>query len=210
MYGVLMRHLALTIVCLGIVSCSSSSSKNIGPDGTLPDGGKIDPNAPEQTSKPNPSDPSKIGASGSRLKARFYAGEDGSQQFVGWYDSQLQKNCTFTPTGDGKLRCVVEGLAGRSGYFADTGCSQPTVVVSKGCTPPSLANASATSAGSCGTTFSLRIANVGAKHVGPVYAGTPASCIAAGAAFTTDILDYYDIGADVPLTTYVLGSENHE
>jgi hypothetical protein len=67
--------------------------------------------------------------SGSRLKAKYYAGADGSKQFLGWHDATLDLDCTFQPTADGWVRCIPTwtGFGGNvTPYtaFSDSGCSQ--------------------------------------------------------------------------------------
>jgi len=44
--------------------------------------------------------------SGSRIKAQWLAGDDGSKFFSGMYDSKRKESCSFLPTTDGKRRCV--------------------------------------------------------------------------------------------------------
>src|SRR5262245_6603817 len=44
--------------------------------------------------------------SGSRIKARYYAGEDGSRAAAGLWDSQLQVTCFYVTANDGTLRCL--------------------------------------------------------------------------------------------------------
>lgn len=60
--------------------------------------------------------------SGTRLKARYYSGADGSRQFLNWFDSELGTQCSFADLGDGVLRCVppVTGVV----HYADSACTQ--------------------------------------------------------------------------------------
>lgn len=44
--------------------------------------------------------------SGKRLRARYYVGEDGSRQFVGWHDKERNEDCSFSVAEDGKTRCL--------------------------------------------------------------------------------------------------------
>ena len=43
---------------------------------------------------------------GSRLKRRGFEGADGSYQFVGWYDTALEQDCTFKTTEGGGFHCI--------------------------------------------------------------------------------------------------------
>jgi len=44
--------------------------------------------------------------SGSRLKAHYFVGADGSRQFRAWYDSQLDMLCDWARATDNKTRCL--------------------------------------------------------------------------------------------------------
>jgi hypothetical protein len=67
--------------------------------------------------------------SGSRLKANYYAGSDGSKQWIGWHDSQRNEDCGFTKAADGATRCMPAGVA-IVAYYADAACTQPLAYVS--------------------------------------------------------------------------------
>jgi hypothetical protein len=73
--------------------------------------------------------------SGSRLKAKYYAGSDGSKEFVGWYDSMLSLDCIFLQASDNTTRCLpayysLGGAAGaastlvEASSYADAACTQ--------------------------------------------------------------------------------------
>jgi hypothetical protein len=70
--------------------------------------------------------------SGTRLKASYWAGTDGSKQFTGWHDSQRNEDCSFTTAADGSTRCT-PNAAFSSTYFADANCTQPVYVVGSTC-----------------------------------------------------------------------------
>src|SRR5688572_6213959 len=60
--------------------------------------------------------------SGTRLKARYYVGEDGSRQLIpGWFDTQRNEVCYFGIASDGNLRCTPGGGPNFLGYFSDAG-----------------------------------------------------------------------------------------
>ncbi len=61
--------------------------------------------------------------SGSRLKVRTLIGEDGSRQPAGWYDTQLETECSWRTASDGQTRCLP--IAIPTIYFADAACMQP-------------------------------------------------------------------------------------
>lgn len=66
--------------------------------------------------------------SGSRLKARFRAGTDGSREFLGWYDSSLESNCTFFPH-NGKDWCFDQPVTALepSWSYSDPACTKPVL-----------------------------------------------------------------------------------
>jgi hypothetical protein len=76
--------------------------------------------------------------SGSRLKAQYYAGTDGSKTFASMYDSQLKVPCAFVTASDGSSRCFPTGLGAAAGtaYYSDSHCSQPILNVPSVCTAP--------------------------------------------------------------------------
>lgn len=77
--------------------------------------------------------------SGSRLKAKWYKGVDGSKQWIGWYDSQRQEECSIARAADGKDRCLPITVfiqptiynSAPTGYYGDATCA--TMLVTIGC-----------------------------------------------------------------------------
>jgi hypothetical protein len=66
--------------------------------------------------------------SGTRLKLRFHEGEDGSRQFIDFFDTKYQTNCTVgesQKTIEGKTRCLP--LRVGTMYFSDAQCKSPVV-----------------------------------------------------------------------------------
>lgn len=100
-----MRVVRLSLALLSLAACSQEP---IGPDPT--------------TSKLTPE---KGYASGSRLKARKLTGADGSEQYIGWYDSERGENCSFRVAADGVTRCLPE--AREANYWLDSSCTMTPV-----------------------------------------------------------------------------------
>jgi hypothetical protein len=79
-----------------------------------------------------------INAGGSRLKANYYEGSDGSQQFLStFHDAQRGEDCAFATASDGTIRClpVTNAPPGASPpvysvYYGDAACTMPIVAVS--------------------------------------------------------------------------------
>jgi hypothetical protein len=140
--------------------------------------------------------------SGSRLKAKYYVGTDGSRQFSGWHDSMLNADCNFYPASDGSTRCMPGTPA--SSVFSDAGCAQRAMGVTKGCVPEAYALVVNTvNAGStCGAYF-YRVFPVGGLYSGTLYTGTPTTCTAGGTASAQPTIDYYSLGSEVALSTFV-------
>lgn len=75
--------------------------------------------------------------SGSRLKAKFRMGDDGSKAYLPyvWFDSQRNEDCSFVTAADGKERCLpIQGYNASISYL-DAACTQPVAVGSPGCAP---------------------------------------------------------------------------
>jgi len=80
-----------------------------------------------------------VNAGGTRLKANYYAGTDGSQQFLGtFHDTQRSEDCSFTTASDGTIRCLPTQGSSPSPvmtstytvYYSDAACTTPIVAVS--------------------------------------------------------------------------------
>ncbi len=63
--------------------------------------------------------------SGTRVKAQYFVGDDGSKVFRGMYDSARKEGCTYVGTADGKTRCVGLDGAVAATFFTDDKCTQP-------------------------------------------------------------------------------------
>lgn len=106
----------------------TTSSSSSGGDGS---GGVLDAlTDPVGSAKADPTQ------SGTRLKVKYYAGSDGSQQVSLMHDSQRNEDCSFQLAADGNIRCLPSGAEAYV-YFADSGCSQHlAIVVNSSCTTP--------------------------------------------------------------------------
>ncbi len=67
--------------------------------------------------------------SGSRIRARVAKTPDGAQAFMGWFDSQIEQDCTFLSSADGVTRClpgstlITRAFSGSdTGFFSDSQC----------------------------------------------------------------------------------------
>jgi hypothetical protein len=74
--------------------------------------------------------------SGTRLKANFYVGADGSRQFAYFTDTaRNNEQCTFAVAADNALRCMPLPEASAAIYFADVNCTQPLAYPLQACMP---------------------------------------------------------------------------
>jgi hypothetical protein len=138
-------------------------------------------------------------ASGSRLKAKFRTGDDGSKEYLSgvWYDSERQEDCIFTTAGDGKERCMPPSQATLT-VFSDAACTQPIAVGSAACPPK---YAMMPEQASCGASL-LRAYAIGAAATpAKVYVSAGGSCFEAGPADPS--ASYYQVGAEVPASSFV-------
>ena len=65
----------------------------------------------------------KIYQSGTRMKMRVGTSLDGSKEFRGWYDSQLETNCVFRKMDTGLTRCIPELTSLNDRWYADENCT---------------------------------------------------------------------------------------
>lgn len=69
---------------------------------------------------------------GSRLKARYLIGEDGSRvQLPEWFDTELGDTCQFQSFDNGDIRCVPSAPVLNS--YVDPGCTIPVIVLKDPC-----------------------------------------------------------------------------
>lgn len=145
-------------------------------------------------------------SSGSRLRAKYMNGADGSKQFLGWYDSLRKEDCNFGTASDGSTRCLPAATAYPAGSFSDAGCTQVLVGVSKTATcaaavPKYVATLDTTG---CSPRFEVR--GAGARFTGTdIYAGTPASCTKLAGSSVAQSLDLYTPGAILVASDFVQG-----
>lgn len=145
--------------------------------------------------------------SGTRLKATWINGSDGSKQFLSWYDSSMMIDCTFNKLATGKAYCLPP--SGLQLMFTDPQCtkpiwSYPTAIT---CLPKYV---TALAYDSCSAATSAHVYPVGAPMTGltSVYMLSANTC----SDFSSSIKSYsfYAAGAEVPLTYFVEGQITHD
>jgi hypothetical protein len=78
---------------------------------------------------------------GTRLSAAWIAGEDGSRQDNGWFDTKRNEYCSFMLSSDGETRCLPNADHDVStdfgsyeiSVFTDAACTQPVYFVKTQC-----------------------------------------------------------------------------
>lgn len=113
--------------------------------------------------------------SGTRLKARYVVGDDGSRSPLGFFDTARSEACTFQNAEDGKLRCLpTDDLAAvLPKMFVDSACRIPAAYTA---TCPNARYAIDFTA-TCPTR--MRVFNITPATITAVYSGDPgATCTA--------------------------------
>lgn len=122
----------ITICILFLLGCSGDGVAGpVGPQGP--------PGADGESGEPGPQGPpgdpaSSITVSGTRLRAHYIEGEDGSKQFIGWYDSLRAEDCSYAER-QGQFRCypiakIIEG-GGPPSLYRDSACTLPAECLPK-------------------------------------------------------------------------------
>lgn len=148
--------------------------------------------------------------SGTRLKARTLNGEDGSRQTViGWFDSQRNENCSFSPAADGSMRCMpATSVSATGSYFVDAACTEELVVVLVAqCTGIPKYATRYVSQSDC--LYGSSIYPVGAEYVGTaLYVKNGTTCTATTTSPAQ--LRYFRLGAEVTAASFVRATEEVE
>lgn len=135
--------------------------------------------------------------SGSRLKVRELTASDGATQQLGFFDTQLQQNCSFVKADDGQLRCLpLENVAYLGSLYADPACN-----VGRLASTPCAGDATLVVApDGCGGGY--RVFEDLGPYSGQQWLKSAAGCTPAGMAAGA-----HQAGAEVPLSTYVSATE---
>jgi hypothetical protein len=182
----------------GVVAACSSSSGSFGGDGGKNDG------------SPVPDAMADIDQSGSRLKAQYYKGSDGSKAFAGMYDTMLKQPCAYAIASDGTSRCLPTGLstAVTTAYYSDAHCSQPILNIPSVCTTPApYVNTVGTA---CNGVTTVQVYPSGATYTPgtDVYFGTGSGATGTCTAIPSKDLKgaWFSTGTELPASTFVEGT----
>lgn len=105
---------------------------------------------------------------GSRLKVKALVGADGSEQRVGFWDSQRNEDCVYQHAADGTARCMPIAATTANGlFYSDQACSVPLAMGA--CATPTNEYASLAAADACGGPPVVHIYQRGIQVTGQVY-----------------------------------------
>jgi len=194
------------VVYLIVAACSAAGSSGIGSSidggGGSGDGGSSG-GLLDAVTDPVPSASADTNQSGSRLKVKYYAGDDGSKAFVGFFDSQLKADCFFGKAADGVTRCLPGVEALLAGYYADPSCTQPVLLAAPGCAQPTYATKVDTT--TCSTDYTRHVFPVASPFSGTsLYSLSGATC--SGPSPTSVGALYFSVGAEIAPTSLVAGT----
>jgi len=148
--------------------------------------------------------------SGTRIRMQYYAGADGSKTFAGTYDSMLKVTCSFATAADGKARCVPfgTGVIDAALVYADAACAQPLGSATKGCSPGAFASAAVASGPACGSSGTFHVYPVGSAFTPgtDVYEKSGTTCVGVPSSNITQTFDLYQLGSELPSSTFVQGT----
>jgi hypothetical protein len=154
-------------------------------------------------------DPLSINSGGSRIKMRIGTTPDGARALLGWRDTLNGDDCYFGVAADGQQRCLPMGQhAYINGFFSDSGCTLPlAVLATSDCSTQPTPKYAYDFQPICNSNVSApHFHLVTALHSGTVYYGTPTSC----SVWTSSGYLFYDIGPELPATTFQVAAETLE
>ena len=187
------------MIYVAFAACNASKPGGSARPNSRGDGGSSGVTDPVPTAKADPE-------SGSRLKAKYRIGDDGSKEYLSgvWYDSERQEDCSFATAADGKERCMPTSQLTVT-FYGDASCSQPLAVGSPSCAPK-YAMTFEPSACSAGT---VHIYAIGATATpSKLYVNANGTCMNAGPPDPAST--YYQVGAEVAASSFVGGSSQHD
>ena len=192
-----MRTVLLVVFSSSLVACSHDTiRKEVAADGGDTSSSENAAAGPGSTS-------------GSRLKARWLAADDGARHFQGWHDTERDADCAFQTAEDGKPRCLPFSASMNTSWYADASCTRPIAYTSKGCDAP--ATAALTERYCAGGGAPTRVFALGAPYKGAsVYTKTSSGCTASPVQSFAENSDLYTVGAAIAPDAFVAARETTE
>ena len=185
-------------VAMAACSASGGTATGFGPPGSSKPSGSSGSSGGTSVTNPVPTASADSTQSGSRLKAMYNVGSDGSKVFASLHDSQLNVDCSFGGASDGSTRCLPSGAQVGGEFFSDPQCSQALGFVgSQGCVTPVYAVQYETIC-----RISIKIFPVTGTFNGSVYTGNATSCTAYSPAVVSSY-SFYNLGPEVSPSSFV-------
>jgi len=147
---------------------------------------------------------------GSRLKAVYMVGADGSKQWnYLWWDSERKEECSFASFSDGTNRCVPTASVYAASIFSDASCSTPYFMSpTSQCTTVKYGFITAAAPNCTGSYESIN--TLTSTTPTSLFTGTPAKCTDASTSLSTYLTTYtFYTGKAVPLTSFVSATKQH-
>lgn len=126
--------------------------------------------------------------SGSRLRARWLNGADGSRAFAGWHDSQRDVDCQPMTAWDEKKRCLPSTFSAAN-IFEDAACTYHVAVFAKGSCPSAYASMSLPES-SCGQS-KWKVVKIGGPYTYAMYQLSAGSCTLVDSTYFNTLYDSY-------------------
>lgn len=145
--------------------------------------------------------------SGSRLKAKYRLGEDGSKAYLPfvWYDSERKEDCNFSLAADAKERCLPLGTynAVLGTYFSDSACTAPLALALYPSCEVKYATGAKSGGGCQFASTMTQVFVLGAKaNLATVYVKSGANCISTSGTG----VELYEVGTEIPPSSFVAGT----
>jgi hypothetical protein len=148
--------------------------------------------------------PAEPYVSGSRVRAVFIVGDDGSKMLHSWWDNQRKETCGWRLVQNGDFRCL-PAMAVAGYIFADAACTRLVSSWTLNCQDvPDLLSVTRTETTPCGTTYSETIHTRGAEWTGDIYVSTGALC---SLATRVPMTVYHEVGGEATLSMFAQGEE---
>lgn len=144
---------------------------------------------------------------GTRLQSRYRVADDGSREWIGWYDTVLDAQCGWLRMSDGKDHCL-PSYPQITGRFADPACTRYAVRVEE-CIGPSNRLMAYRYSATDRCTFEIYVHRLEPLAVGTaIYAKGGATCVPAPSGEVSTESDFVT-GAEVPPSEFVASDVVH-
>lgn len=159
---------------------------------------------------PVPDASAEPGSDGTRLKAIYQIGADGSrQQQYNWWDSERKEECSFVAFSDSSTRCVPTAQGTTGTFFSDAGCASSLFIsYTSNCPTADAKYGMGTAAFACGAVLYPAIYSLTPSSPAKVFQGKPGACTEVP---PTGLVSYaFYTGTPLPLASFVTATKEHD